>query len=270
MTDLSYADYVALFNSGDDAAFIAAAFTEDCVVTTQDSEVRGHAALADFLRPFHDGVRAIMRPQSVIERDDELMTEVDIDFHGMESRPDFPFQAIGPGDLVTVKFFARYRRRDGRFAEVKIAHWAPGYGVSVLPRLGPHESQMAAFRAYSAAFSAADTEGFGQFYTDDIVLELGAVPPLRGKAEIAEFYQAMYGSVLESVTIRNLLVNENAIAADMFVHFTAVADAPHFPLAALKTGDTIDIPEALIFYELRDGLMSRVTILNRGDVVTSG
>ncbi len=52
--------------------------------------------------------------------------------------------------------------------------WPPERGVSKLPRLGSHPSQLAAYRSYAAAFSAAEHERYAAFYTDDVRLELGS------------------------------------------------------------------------------------------------
>jgi hypothetical protein len=57
--------------------------------------------------------------------------------------------------------------------------WPPGKGVTTLPPLGPHPSQLAAYGAYTAAFSNGDPARYTRFYTDDVELLLGSVPPMR-------------------------------------------------------------------------------------------
>lgn len=261
---MQYVDYVSLFNAGDDIAFAETTFVDDCIVFVDGRELRGREALLSELSLLHDGMRAVMRPQRVLEMGEDVFAEIDMDFHATAARPDFIFGPVRPGDLITVKMLSAYRKRDGRFAEMKVAHWPSELGVTKLPRLGPHASQLAAFEAYAAAFSAGDTAGFTQFYTDDIVLDLGPqMPPLRGKAEIAAFYGKMYETIRESLTIHNLLVNENSIMIEHTARFTAMADAPEFDVMPMRKGDIVDLP-GLVYYTLRGGLMSHVGVYPRG------
>src|SRR5579872_2995248 len=101
---LNYNEYEELFNTGDDAALIARFFHDDVVFTGGERDYRGKAQLQAFLDWAHDGVREVMRPQTVLQGGDRLFAEVDMDFHASKERPDFPFGHLRPGDLVTVKF----------------------------------------------------------------------------------------------------------------------------------------------------------------------
>ena len=177
---LNYDDYIALFNTGDDAALIERFFADDVVFSGGSRDYQGKAALKGFLDWAHDGVREVMRPQNVLVRGDLIFAEIDMDFHATRERPEFPFGHLRPGDLVTVKFFVTYKVRDGKVVELKSMTWPPGKGVSNLPRLGAHPSQLAAFRSYVAAFSNAEFERFPKFYTQDVLLELGLVR-MRGR-----------------------------------------------------------------------------------------
>lgn len=98
--------------------------------------------------------------------------------------------------------------------ELKSMTWPPGKGVSRLPRLGGHPSQIAAFHAYCAAFSNADYDRFSSFYTDDVVLELGSVPPIHGKHGITGFYRDMFSVVRENITVHSVLADDRSIALD--------------------------------------------------------
>ncbi|MEJ0005455.1 MAG: nuclear transport factor 2 family protein [Steroidobacteraceae bacterium] len=69
--------------------------------------------------------------------------------------------------------------------------------MTSLAPLGAHPSQQAAFRAYVAAFSNADFERFSRFYTEDVRLELGSVPPILRSQGIVDFYRPMFQSVRE-------------------------------------------------------------------------
>jgi len=261
---MRFAEYEALFNAGDDAALIDRFYADECEFVATTRHLRGKAALKGFLDWAHDGVREVMRPQLVIEGKDHVFVEVDMDFHATKERADFPFGHLHPGDCVTVKFFVTYYlREDGRIVRLNSATWPPEYQVSKLPKLGGHPSQMAAFRAYTSAFSNADFDRFRTFYTDDVVLELGVVPPIHGAQGIVDFYSGMFGKVRENLIVHKVLADDEAIALDSTTCFTAIEDAPDFPVMPLKKGEEIRA-RVFVHYRLRDGLISHIKIARGG------
>ncbi len=262
---LNYDDYVALFNTGDDAALIERFFDDEVVFSGGMRDYRGKAQLERFLHWAHDGVREVMRPQNVLQQGDLLFAEIDMDFHASKERPEFPFGHLRPGDLVTVKFFVTYRLREGKVAELKSMTWPPGKGVTQLPRLGAHPSQVAAFRAYTAAFSNADFERFPAFYTEGVRLELGSVPPINGRQGIIDFYKPMFERVRESLTVNSVTATDDAIDLDAITRFTAVKDAPDFVVGALKAGEYIE-GRVLVSYRLRGGLISHIRVTRGGEM----
>jgi ketosteroid isomerase-like protein len=264
---LNYEEYETLFNTGNDAALIEKFFHDDVVFTGGAREYHGKAQLKAFLDWAHDGVREVMRPQNVLQAGDLVFAEVDMDFHASKERPEFPFGHLRPGDLVTVKFFVTYRIRDGKVAELKSMTWPPGKGVTQLPRLGAHPSQVAAFRAYTAAFSNADFDRFPRFYTEDVLLELGSVAPIRGRQGIIDFYRPMFQRVREQLTLNDIRATDSTIELDAVTRFTAIQDAPDFVVGPLRVGDCIE-GRVLVNYELRDGLIARISVRRGGEMVT--
>ena len=263
---LDYKAYETLFNTGDDAALVERYFDDDVAFSGGSRDYRGKAALKAFLDWAHDGVREVMRPQNVLQQGDLLFAEVDMDFHASKERAEFPFGHLRPGDLVTVKFFVTYRLRNGKVVELKSMTWPPGKGVTQLPRLGAHPSQLAAFRAYTAAFSNADFERFPAFYTEDVQLELGSVPPIRGRQGIIDFYRPMFDRVREQLTVNSVVATDATIELDAITRFTAVKDAPDFVVGALKAGEYIE-GRVLVGYRLRDGLISHIGVRRGGEMV---
>jgi ketosteroid isomerase-like protein len=263
---LNYNDYIAVFNTGDDAALVDRFFADDVLFTGGARDYQGKAALKAFLDWAHDGVREVMRPQNILQREDLIFVEVDMDFHATRERPEFPFGHLHPGDLVTVKFFVTYKLREGKVIELKSMTWPPGRGVTNLPKLGPHPSQQAAFRAYASAFSNADFERFPKFYTEDVRLELGSVPPILGRQGIVDFYRPMFQSVREKLTISSVHATDSTIELDAVTRFTAIKDAPDFVVGALTTGEYIE-GRVLVSYRLRDGLISSISVRRGSDMV---
>jgi ketosteroid isomerase-like protein len=263
---LNYNEYEALFNTGDDAALIERFFDDDVVFTGGARDYRGKAELKAFLDWAHDGVREVMRPQNVLQKEGLLFAEVDMDFHASKERPEFPFGHLRPGDLVTVKFFVTYRIRGGKVVELKSMTWPPGKGVTRLPRLGSHPSQLAAFKAYTAAFSNADFERFPRFYTEDVRLELGSVPPIHSRQGIIDFYRPMFQRVREHLTVNSVRATDSTIELDAVTRFTAIQDAPDFVVGPLRVGDYIE-GRVLVSYELREGLIARISVRRGGEMV---
>lgn len=263
---LDYAAYEALFNTGDDAALVARFFADDCAMVSANGTRQGKGELLAFLAWAHDGVREVMRPQQVLGRDDLLFAEVDMDFHASKAREDFPFGALRPGDMVTVKFFVTYRLdAAGKVAELKSMTWPPEKGVTKLPRLGSHPSQVAAYHAYAAAFSAAEFDTFPLFYTDDVVLHLSAsVGDVVGRQGIVDFYRPMFERVRENLAVEKLEVSDALIAVDAVSRFTAIADAPDFVVAPLAEGEWIEVP-VHVDYGLRDGLICDIAVRRNGE-----
>jgi hypothetical protein len=266
--ELDYAAYEALFNTGDDEALVARFFAADTRMVSANGVREGAGALLAFLRWAHDGVREVMRPQAVLSRDGLLFAEVDMDFHATRYRPDFPFGELHPGDSLTVKFFVTYRLdAEGKIVELKSMTWPPGYGVSILPRLGAHPSQVAAFHAYAAAFSNGDFERFPKFYTDDVLLHLtSSVGDVRGKQGIVDFYRPMFERVRETVAVERLDASDQRILLEAVSRFTALSDAPDFVVGPLQQGEWWDVP-VRVEYTLRNGLICDIHVSRRGERV---
>ena len=264
--ELDYEAYERLFNTGDDAALVARFFAPDTRMISANGAREGADGLLAFLAWAHDGVREVMRPQAVLSREGLLFAEVDMDFHATRHRPDFPFGELHPGDMVTVKFFVTYRLDGrGRIAELKSMTWPPGHGVSTIPRLGSHPSQLAAFQSYAAAFSAGDFERFPKFYTEDVVLHLtSSVGRIEGRQGIVDFYRPMFERVRETVTIERLEASDERIELDAVSRFTAIEDAPDFVVGPLKRGEWYEVP-VRVDYTLRGGLICDIHVTRRGE-----
>ena len=262
---MDYEAYIAAFNTGDDEALIERYFAPDCVMEAGSGTWRGHDGMREFLGWAHDGVRECPRPQKVLQHDGTIFAEIDMDFHATKERPDFPFQHLYPGDSITVKFLARYELDEkDRVKLLKTMTWPAGRGVTTLPPLGPHPSQLAAYSAYCAAFSNGDPERYTRFYTDDVVLELSTLPPIEGKQAIADFYTEMVKRVRETLVIHSIEASDNAVVADTTSRFTAIADAPDFVVGALSKGDYIEV-RVVVTYSLRDGYVEKISVKRAGE-----
>ncbi len=264
-----YHAYIDCFLTGDDDALVERFFAEGCEMHSGSGIRRGKQGMKDFLAWAHNGVRECPRIQRFVQEADVVFADIDMDFHCHAPRPDFPFGAMQPGDSITVKFLARYDLDgEGKVVKLTTMAWPPEQGVTKSPRLGGHPGQVAAYQAYTAAFSAGDAERFAKFYTDDVVLELSSVGRIEGAAGIADFYTAMFKSVRETLTIHSLDATDERLVVDCTSRFTAVEDAPDFVVGALKKGEWIDV-RVHVTYTLRDGLICHIGVKRAGEPVFS-
>ena len=266
---MNYDDYLACFSAGDDERLVRDFFCEDVVFKSSGRDFQGKAALKEFLAWAHDGVREVPRPQLVMRNEDCLFAEIDMDFHAMKERADFSFGHLHAGDMMTVKFFVTYHLRGGRVAALRSMIWPPDKGVSRVPRLGPAPTQIAAFHSYAAAFSAGDAERFTKFYTDDVVLELPSMAPIKGAGGIASFYAGMFERVRESIAIRSLDASDDKITLRAAARFTAVEDAPDFTVAPLSKGEFVE-SNVIVEYRLRGGLIEHIGVRREGSELVRG
>ena len=263
---MDYHRYIQAFNSGTDAQLVQEWFTEDCVFQSGARVLHGRDELLGFLNWAHDGIREIIRAQTVLQDDEHLFAEIDMDFHATRDRPDFLFGPLKKGEFHTVKFFVLYRLRDGKVAQLKASTWPPNLGVSQpTPRLGGSYEQRQAYLEYARAFSNAEFDRFSEYYTNDVVCTLGAGIVLRGREGIVNFYREMFKTVRESLTLHHLIADDTGLAADITSQFTAREDAPEFIVAPLKKGEFVRV-RVFVHYELREGKIAVIKVARAGQV----
>jgi ketosteroid isomerase-like protein len=262
---VDYAKYIEAFNAGDDAALVQKYFTEDCQFQSGPRFLRGRDELLKFLNWAHDGIREIIRAQLVLRDENHIFAEIDMDFQATRDKPDFTFGALKKGEITTVKFLVVYYLRDGKVAHLKASTWPPNVGVSkASPRLGGSLEQRQAFLEYTRAFSNAEFDKFSQYYTDDVRCELAAMV-LEGRDGIVNFYRAMFQKVRESLTLHQLVADDNGLAADLTTQFTAIEDAPDFVVAPLKKGEFVR-GRVFVYYTLRDGKIAHIRVARKGEM----
>jgi hypothetical protein len=290
---MDFATYIRAFNTGDDAALVRDFYAPDVHFQSGPRILRGADELLQFLNWAHDGIREIIRAQTVLRDENHIFAEIDMDFHATKDKPDFTFGALKKGEFTTVKFFVLYGLRDGKVARFKAATWPPNLGVTkpdsaAAPSLGAapaspgsaatHRSAVSprpdfarlggtpagrqAFMDYTRAFSNADFEGFSRFYTDDVRCELPSAV-LEGREGIVGFYREMFKTVRESLTLHQLTADDAGLAADVTSQFTAIEDAPNFVVAPLKKGEFVRV-RVFVYYTLRDGKIANIRVARAG------
>ena len=203
------------------------------------------------IRPLHD--RVVVEP---LAADQKTAGGIIIPDTAQEKPSEGKIVAVGSG----------YRNDEGKVTKLVTAAWPPEQGVTKLPPLGGHPSQLAAYRAYASAFSNGDASRYTRFYTDDVVLDLSSLPPIETAKGIAAFYDVMFQSVRETLTIHTIDANDERIEVDCTSTFTAIEDAPDFVVGALAKGDSVDV-HILASYTLRDGYICKIHTRRGGDPV---
>lgn len=104
------------------------------------------------------------------------------------------------------------------------------------------------FYRYIAAFNASDFAGFGQFYAEDVIFELGSAKRIVGRAGILSFYREVKAHIHEVVEPLGVLVGPRHVAMHCRTRFETFADWPDFELWPTLAGDT-RLVETIAWYE---------------------
>lgn len=113
------------------------------------------------------------------------------------------------------------------------------------------------FRSYVAAFNADDFAGFGHFYADDVVFELGAMKRIVGRDNILAFYREVKAHITEVVTPLDVIVTPTRIAMHCRTTFDTFADWPEFEIWPTKAGDHREV-ETIAMYEVVGNRFTRI------------
>lgn len=113
------------------------------------------------------------------------------------------------------------------------------------------------FRRYVAAFNGNDFEGFGRFYADDVVFELGAMKRIDGRDNILAFYREVKAHIVEVVEPLEVIVTPSRIAMYCRTTFETFKDWPDFEIWPTMAGDT-RVVETIAFYEVENDRFTHI------------
>ncbi|OYX60605.1 MAG: hypothetical protein B7Y88_15560 [Sphingomonadales bacterium 32-64-17] len=113
------------------------------------------------------------------------------------------------------------------------------------------------FRSYVAAFNANDFAGFGRFYADDVIFELGAMKRIDGREAILDFYREVKAHITEIVTPLDVIVTPSRIAMHCRTTFETFKDWPDFEIWPTRAGDRREV-ETIAMYEVKDGRFTHI------------
>jgi hypothetical protein len=112
------------------------------------------------------------------------------------------------------------------------------------------------FRNYIDSFNRDDFPGFSRYYTDDVVLELPR-KELRGRQAIVDFYREVKSKIRETLEIKQVVADEEGLAAEVATEFYALEDWPDFIVGPIRKGESIRLI-SLVIYRIRDGKFAHI------------
>ena len=115
----------------------------------------------------------------------------------------------------------------------------------------------AEYRDYIDCFNRNDFDGFGKYYHDDVIFELGDKKTIVGRDNILDFYRGVKAKVRETLDVLSAVGDENLLAVHVRTEFFGLEDWPDFIAGPLMKGESLWI-ESLGYYYLKDGKVTRI------------
>lgn len=100
---------------------------------------------------------------------------------------------------------------------------------------------------YIGAFNRGNFDSFTGFYDENVELNLGGRMTLKGRQAIRDFYTGVFEKVRETLTVEQLVMDDEGVACIIATEFRALEDWPDFIAGPIRKGETIHI-ESFIFY----------------------
>lgn len=111
---------------------------------------------------------------------------------------------------------------------------------------------------YIGAFNRGEFDSFTRFYDKNVVLDLGGKQTLEGRKAIREFYTEVFEKIRETLTVEQLVLDDEGLACIISTEFHALEDWLDFIGGPIRKGESIFI-ESFIFYTIGpDGTFTRI------------
>lgn len=112
------------------------------------------------------------------------------------------------------------------------------------------------FRRYIAAFNCSEFAILADYYAPEIRFA-GQGGQFQSRDEVLAFYRMVKSRLRETIRVKELIVGENEIAADLETELYALEDWPDFPAGPIKKGETRR-SENFVWYEIEGRRFSRI------------
>jgi ketosteroid isomerase-like protein len=260
MTEADFRSYLAAFNRNDFDAF-GSFYAPDVKFFGRAAQLEGRENVIGFYRNVKARVRETLTLHGLVIGPHALVADLETELHALADYPDFPTGPLHCGDTRRSQNFIWYDVAENRFTRVRSAHHRrlSAHDVVVDMHATSSDAPMSAgrFAQYIDAFNRGDYAAFGDFYDENVTLDIAGKRVLRGRETIFDFYRAVRSQTRRTIEVVNMISAGNHIAAELQSEFLALDDLPEFTAGAMKRGDRIFI-NTVALYELREGRFLRI------------
>ena len=255
--------YVDAFNRGDfDTA--SRYYAADLEFEGRGRHFHSREEMVTFYRNARSRICETVSVRSAVIGRDDITMEVENELQVLEDWPDFFAGPVKRGDTIRVCSFNWYEILDRQFKRIRSAFYqlleAPGSGqAEALDQCDPPPPTISieSFKAYIDAFNRGDTETYGKYYADDVVLVVGGEKELRGHQAIFDFYKDVRANTERTIQVNKVISSGNHLAVELQSEFVALEDDPNFIAGPIKKGGRIFI-NTFVLYDLHDGKFARI------------
>lgn len=260
ITEEDFRSYLAAFNRSDFDAF-GRFYAPDVEFVGRAAQLTGREAVVQFYRDVKSRVRETLTLHGFVGGPHSFVADLETELHALTDWPDFPTGPLRRGETRRSENFIWYDVSNGCFTRIRSArHRGLGLDEVVGDMVAiPGDTPMSAerFREYIDAFNRGDYATFGDFYDEQVVLDIAGKRELRGRDAIFDFYRTVKKQTSRTIEVLNVLSAGNLLAAELQSEFLALEDLPHFTAGAMKKGERIYI-NTIVLYELRGGRFARI------------
>jgi ketosteroid isomerase-like protein len=260
ITEADFRSYLAAFNRSDFEA-LGRFYAPDVEFFGRAAQLSGREDIVRFYRDVKSCVRETLTLHGLVVGSQAVVADIETELHALADWPDFPTGPLRRGERRRSQNFIWYDVANDRFTRIRSAHHRRlGLDDVVTDMVAtPDDRPMSAerFREYIAAFNRGDYATFGDFYDEQVVLDIAGKRELRGRDAIFDFYRAVKRQTTRTIEVLNVLSVGNQLAAELQSEFLALEDLPHFTAGAMKKGERIYL-NTIVLYELRAGRFLRI------------
>lgn len=260
ITEADFRLYLAAFNRSEFDAF-GRFYAPDVEFFGRAAQLTGRENVVRFYRDVKSRVRETLTLHGLVVGPHSLVADLETELHALIDWPDFPTGPLRQGEIRRSQNFIWYDVANDQFTRIRSArHRHLGLDEVVTDMIAtPDDTPMSAdrFREYIDAFNRGDYAAFGNFYDEQVVLDIAGKRELRGRDAIFDFYRAVKKQTSRTIEVLNVLSAGNQLAVELQSEFLALEDLPHFTAGAMKKGDRIYI-NTIVLYELRAGRFARI------------
>jgi len=255
--------YIDAFNRGDfDTA--SRYYAADLEFEGRGRHFHSREEMVTFYRMLKSRIRETVSVRTAVVGRDDIAVEVETELQVLEDWPDFFAGPVKRGDTIRVRNFNWYEVRDRQFKRIRSAFYqlvdAPGSALAeALDQCDPPPPIISVerFKAYIDAFNRGDTETYGKYYAEDVVLVIAGKKELRGHQAIFDFYKGVRAGAQRTIQVNKVISSGNHIAVELQSEFVALEDDPSFIAGPIRKGGSIFI-NTFVLYDLRDGKFARI------------